>query len=450
MKRKISEFLKKWHSQSRRKPLIIRGARQVGKTWLVRNLAKELQLDLVEINAEKDRELIEIFQSTDVKACFRNLEIFLGKKADPSKTLLFFDEVQAAPFIIPNLRWFYEDFPELAVIATGSLLDFVLEDHDFSMPVGRVSYCHVEPMSFVEFLWANGNELLADEMARAFDTHELAPMLHSKLTTLFYEYMVVGGLPAVVDAWVENHDDTERLHLQKDIIQNYNDDFNKYRKRINVDPLRKTWQSVASQLGGRFMYSHINTNERQTTLKKCLNLLTLARLCTKVKHTAANGIPLGAEVKDDIFKCIFIDTGLALCTLGLRPITSQNFEDALWANKGAIAEQIVGALMKAGTSPQESELFYWQQLGSSNAEIDYLIQDNATVAPIEVKAGKSGSMKSLHQFMFVKQLKRAIRFDSNAPSIQEVSVKTQKGESVEYTLCNYPLYMAELVAQNRN
>lgn len=447
MKRKISEFLRKWHSDKKRKPLIVRGARQVGKTWLVRNLAAELQLELVEINAEKDIELIEIFRKTNVKESFRQMEIYLGKKITPSRTLLFFDEVQAAPFVIPNLRWFFEDFPELAVIATGSLLDFVLEDHDFSMPVGRVSYCHVEPMSFAEFLWANGDELLADEMTRALETHEIAPPLHTKLTRRFYEYMVVGGLPAVVDAWIENHDDTERLRLQEDIIQNYNDDFNKYRKRINVEPLRQTWQSVAAQLGGRFMYSRVDADVKQPTLKECLNLLVLARLCSKVKHTAANGIPLGAETKDEIFKCVFIDTGLALCTLGLRPITAKNFEDALWANKGALAEQIVGTLLKAGTSPLKPELFYWQQVGSSNAEIDYLVQDNATIVPIEVKAVKSGSMKSLHQFMFAKQLKRAIRFDSNAPSQQEVSVKTQKGEPVEYTLCNYPLYMAELVMQ---
>lgn len=445
MKRKISDFLRKWHSEKKRKPLIVRGARQVGKTWLVRNLAAELQLNLVEINAEKDNELVEIFRNTNVKEGFRQLEIYLGKKLDPAKTLLFFDEVQAAPFIIPNLRWFFEDFPELAVIATGSLLDFVLEDHDFSMPVGRVSYCYAEPMSFVEFLWANGDEMLADEMRNALSTHEIAQPLHSRLTNRFYEYMVVGGLPAVVDAWIENHDDSERHRLQNDIIQNYNDDFNKYRKRINVEPLRGTWQSVAAQLGGRFMYSHIDASANQSTLKECLNLLTLSRLCSKVKHTAANGIPLGAEAKDDIFKCVFIDTGLALCTLGLRPITSKNFEDALWANKGAIAEQTVGYLLKAGTSPLRSELFYWQQLGSSNAEIDYLIQDNGTIIPVEVKAGKSGSMKSLHQFMFAKQLKRAIRFDSNAPSLQEVSVKTPKGDCVEYTLYNYPLYMAELV-----
>ncbi|MCQ2265766.1 MAG: AAA family ATPase [Bacteroidales bacterium] len=447
MKRKICDFLRNWYSDAKRKPLVMRGARQVGKTWLARNLAEELQLDLVEVNAERDFELIEIFRNTKVKECFRQLEIFVGKKLDPSKTLLFFDEVQAAPFVIPNLRWFYEDFPELAVIATGSLLDFVLEDHDFSMPVGRISYCHVEPMSFVEFLWANGEDLLADEMACALESHEIAPILHKKLNSLFYEYTVVGGLPAVVEAWTENHDDTERCRLQNDIIQNYNDDFNKYRKRINVEPLRQTWLSVASQLGSRFMYSHINSSVRQPQLKECLRLLTLARLCNKVCHTAANGIPLGAEAKEEIFKCVFIDTGLALNALGLRPITDVNFENALWANKGALAEQIAGMLMRTGASPQKSELFYWQQLGSNNAEIDYLIQDNGVIVPIEVKAGKSGSMKSLHQFMLGKKLKRAIRFDSNAPSVQELSVKTPAGEPVEYTLFSYPLYMAELVVR---
>lgn len=445
MKRKVSEFLKKWFSDAKRKPLVMRGARQVGKTWLVRNLASELQLNLVEINAERDFDLIEIFRNTNVKECFRQLEIYLDKKLDPSKTLLFFDEVQSASFVIPNLRWFYEDFPELAVIATGSLLDFVLDDHDFSMPVGRITYCHVEPMSFVEFLWASSQNLLADEMLRAVDSHEIAPVLHQKLRGLFYEYMVVGGLPAVVAAWVESHDDTERYRLQNDIIQNYNDDFNKYRKRISVEPLRQTWLSVASQLGSRFMYSHIDSSVRQPQLKECLKLLTLARLCNKVCCTAANGIPLGAEIKEEIFKCIFVDTGLALNTLGLRPISGANFEGALWANRGALAEQLVGMLMRMGASPQKSELFYWQQIGSNNAEIDYLIQDNDEIVPVEVKAGKSGSMKSLHHFMFNKKLRRAVRFDSNAPSVQEVFVKTLKGEPVKYTLDSYPMYMAELI-----
>ncbi|MCF0224038.1 MAG: DUF4143 domain-containing protein [Fibrobacter sp.] len=191
-------------------------------------------------------------------------------------------------------------------------------------------------------------------------------------------------------------------------------------------------------------FSTNTATARQPLLKECLHLLTLARLCSKVRHTAAGGIPLGAEIKEEIFKCVFVDTGLALNTLGLRPITEKNYEDALWANKGALAEQMVGVLFKAGATPYCQKLFYWQQMGSSNAEIDYLVQDNETVVPVEVKAGKSGSMKSMHQFMYAKNLKRAIRFDMNAPSQRNVSVKTQKGKPVEYTLYNYPLYMAEL------
>ena len=344
------------------------------------------------------------------------------------------------------LRWFKEEMPELPVIAAGSLLDFSLQEHEFSMPVGRISYCYVEPVSFYEFLDASGNEALKTALLAAAESLELSPRLHQRALELFSEYCLVGGLPEVVADWLSTKDDERRLRLQRDLIATYRDDFNKYRQRVPAELMRRVMDSVPQQMGGRFIYSHVDIDTGQREIKRCFELLRLARICHQVEHTAANGLPLGAETKQGLFKTILVDIGLASVQLGLSRLDLREPELLVWANKGALAEQFVGQQLRCITPVYEDpRLFYWQRTEGRQAEIDYLIQLGNSILPIEVKAGNSGSMKSLHAFMQQKKLSHAIRLDTNPPSVQDIVVRTTTGEPVSYRLLSLPLYMTESI-----
>ena len=447
MQRKILDSLRKWLTSKGRKPLILRGARQVGKTWSVRELAEKENLYLLEINFERNPELGEIFSEKNPDDVCRQLEIQYGTELEKEKTLMFLDEVQSCPQVITNLRWFYEEMPELAIVAAGSLLEFVLEDHDYSMPVGRVSFMQMEPMSFVEFLWAMGEEKLADYLRDSYKKLKMSDIFHKKAMEYLRQYYLVGGMPAVVKAWAEEKNIKVCHEIQTDLMMSYREDFNKYRKKVPAEILRITLNSTGLQLGERFMYSHIDSDSRQPVLKEALNMLVAAKLCKKICHTAGNGLPLGAEVKDKFFKIFALDTGLLMTTLGQQPINEMQLCQTVWAGKGALAEQMVCQLLSAGMVPSEQDIFYWQQSGSGNGEVDFLIQKDGAVTPIEVKAGASGSMKSLHAFMESKGLKKAYRLDINKPSSLMVDVKTNAGKPVAYELISLPIYMAEFLTE---
>jgi len=446
VERHVSHFLDQWIQTPDRKPLVLRGARQVGKTWLVRDLAQRQNRKLVELNMERRPELADHFLTNDPRQALSDLAADLGISISINDSILFIDEIQAAPQLLAFLRWFREDLPEFPVIAAGSLLDFSLEEHTGSMPVGRISYCYVEPLSFYEFLDATGNSGLGSKLAASTESMELSPRLHQRALELFAEYCLVGGLPEVVASWVATHDDDRRLQLQRDLLATYRDDFNKYRGSVAPDLLRRVMDSVPRQLGGRFMFSHVEINARQRDIKHCHELLCLARICHRVEHTAANGLPLGAETKAGLFKTILLDVGLASIQLGLSRLAMHDLGAVIWVNKGGLAEQFVGQQLRC-ISPafEDPRLFYWQRTEGRQGEIDFVIQEGNRIVPIEVKAGSSGSMKSLHSFMLQKKLGIAIRLDTNPPSIQDLVIKTTTGEPVAYTLISLPLYMVESI-----
>ena len=442
--RTVATFLDGWLKGAGRKPLVMRGARQVGKTWLVRDLARRQSRDLVEINLEKRPEIADHFISNDPALIVADLEADLGVDIRPDRSILFLDEIQAVPRLLAALRWFYEEMPELPVVAAGSLLDFALTEHDFSMPVGRIMYCHVEPVSFFEFLDAAGHEKLRGALARAGETGVLSPRLHGRALELFSEYCVVGGLPEVVAEWVDRREDDRRLQVQRDLIATYRDDFNKYRERVPAELLRRVMDAVPRQLGGRFIYSHVDTDARHRDVKRAVELLALARVCHAVEHSSANGLPLGAEGNARLFKMLAVDIGICSAQLGLSRLALRDLDQTVWANRGGLAEQFVGQHLRClFPAWDEPRLFYWQRTGGRQGEIDYVLQHGRHIIPVEVKAGSGGAMKSLHAFMHNKQLRLAARLDTNPPSTQEVNVKTTAGEPVSYRLVSLPLYMAE-------
>jgi len=446
MKRSRSAFLKDWLNNPGRKPLIVRGARQVGKTWLVRELAKTEGRELVELNFEKQPGLAENFSSNDPVRILSELQADLGRDIDPCQAILFLDEIQAAPTLLAKLRWFYEEMPELPVIAAGSLLDFTLKEHDFSMPVGRVMYCHIDPLTFFEFLDATGNKNLREALRTAAVERMLSPRLHARALELFSEYCLTGGLPEVVAAWTADRNDNRRLQLQQDLIAAYRDDFNKYRKHVSSDLLRSVLDVVPKQMGGNFVYHHVDADFSHRILKLALEMLVLARVCRRIEHTAANGLPLGAEGNPRLFKVMMIDIGISAVQLGLSRLDFRNLEEVVWAAKGRMAEQFVGQHLLSLFSPwEEPRLFYWQRTGGRQGEIDFVTQQGPHIVPIEVKAGSAGSMKSLHAFMHSKRLPLAVRLDTNPPSLQDLDVRTTTGERTAYRLLSLPLYMTETI-----
>lgn len=442
MKRNALTNLKQWLTSVNRKPLVLRGARQVGKTWLVRDFAKSCGKQLIEINFEKQPARASIFSSNDPKRILLNLSALLHQEIKPENCLLFLDEIQSSPEILSKLRWFAEDMPELPVIAAGSLLDFVLAEHSFSMPVGRISYMHIEPMTFEEFLLAQNKETLCDYLATYHFAIEIPEAIHEQFMMLFKEYLLVGGLPAVVFSWITEHSLNRINQIQNDLLATYRDDFSKYKGKIAAERLDEVMTAIPKMLGQKVVFSRINPEIKSTTMKQVMNLLSKAKICHRVNNCAANGVPLGAEIKDNYFKGIFLDTGLCGASLGLNLHEINHASDITLINNGGIAEQVVGQMLRT-INPFyiEPTLYYWarDEKGAS-AEIDYIIQYGSKIIPIEVKAGSTGSLKSLHLYMGLKKLPLAVRIYSGLPNKTNMQIKDRSGEIIEYKLISIPFY----------
>lgn len=453
MKRKISSYLNAWLQDKDRKPMIIRGARQVGKTWLVRDSIATANKTLIEINFERNPDFISLFTSNDPKKILFAIELALNITINIDSGVLFLDEIQAAPQILAKLRWFAEELPELPVIAAGSLLEFILEQHEFSMPVGRISYLHLEPMSFQEFILAINQDKLNDFLDNYTLNEPIPATVHERLLELLREYFIVGGMPAVVVNWANTRSLAKISEIQYSLLATYRDDFAKYKGRIDNARLEETLAAIPRLLGQKFKYSAVNSDITAENIKRALSLLCRAQLCSKVNNCAGNGIPLGAEIKDKAYKVIFLDTGLisALLGLELRDLGNINF-----INQGKLTEQLAGQLLRT-TYPyyQEPALYYWlREEPGSAAEIDYLIQHKNTVVPIEVKSGSTGALKALHLFMAIKQYKLAVRLNIDYPSITNVQAKTHSAKEASYQLLSMPIYLTEqihcLIAQHNN
>ena len=416
--RSIDQYLLAWKEEVGHKPLLLRGARQVGKSSAVRQLGKTFKY-FVEVNFERDREITSVFKGNlKPREIASRLAAFYGIPVVPGETLLFLDEIQACSEAIHSLWFFYEDYPELHVVAAGSLLEFALKKMT-SFGVGRVRSLFMYPMSFDEFLVATGNMGWVDVKRDASPQNPVFDALHGKLVEAFRNYLMVGGMPEAVSAWVETGDYLKCQQVQDDIMLAYEDDFAKYEDKADPMLLRQTLRSVAQQIGGKFVYSQVQGGYRSEKVKAALELLKDAGLIRPTVHTAANGIPLGAEINDKFVKYIFLDSGLLLRLLGLENTSGQSELSKLilvgaasdLVNKGHVTEMVAGLeLLKYNTPTQRHDLYYWQNLArGAQAEVDYVIVRDAKVVPIEVKAGTSGSMKSMYQFIADKKLEYGIR-----------------------------------------
>lgn len=445
MFRRASYALDVWLADPRRRPLVLRGARQVGKTWLIRDLASRSGRRLIEVNFERDPRVGSAFESNDPPQILGELSLLVGTEIEPGSSLLFLDEIQARGDLLAKLRWFFEEMPQLPVVAAGSLLEFTLADHSFSMPVGRVSLLHVEPMSFPEYLHAHGQVPLLKALEAWRPGEILSAVAHERASVAFHRYAMVGGMPAVVQADVDGGGAATCRALQSDLVATYRADFAKYSGRMDTRVLDAALLAVARSVGQKFVYSRVDDGVGHRQARAALERLAAARLCHLVRHTAANGLPLAGEVNERYRKAILVDVGVLHALLSTPAAQAFPTWDRLSpAVRGQLGEQLVGQQLRLASSAAGDgpELFCWQRSGRRAGEIDFIAQLSGEVVPIEVKSGASGAMKSLHQFMHDKALGLAVRCDAAPPSAMRVTVRTTLGQPVDYDLLSVPLYLA--------
>lgn len=406
LSRSIDKHLQAWKQDADRKPLLVRGARQVGKSCAVRHLGESFEYFL-EVNFERDAEVAELFNgNANVRDISEKLSMYYGVPVEPGKTLLFLDEIQSCPKALHSLWFFREDYAQLHVIAAGSLLEFALKEIR-SYGVGRISSLFVYPMSFDEFLDAQGLGGLIRMKQEASDRKPLMEMFHNKLVEQFRQYMLIGGMPAAVSNYVDTNSYLKSRNVLSDLRVAYMDDFSKYSGRVDPALLRHTLVSVAQQTGKKFVYSMVDGGYRTEQVKTALTYLRDAGLIIPVYHSASNGIPLGAETNSKFVKYLMIDNALMLDFLGMSD-NSQDIEKTILTetaqnlvDKGGLAEMMAGLEILKYMSPNERhDLYYWQDTNKGNlAEVDYVISKNGHVIPVEVKSGVKGSMKSLYELL---------------------------------------------------
>lgn len=440
--------LEHWLQKPSRKPIILWGARQVGKSTLVRLFAEQQSLSLAEVNLERYPELASTFAGKDPGNILNILEALPKIPSIDARGLLFLDEIQAVPDAIPALRYFYEDRSELAVLAAGSLLEFALADHRFSMPVGRVEYLHMGPMTFTEFLDALGeNKLLA--FINQFELGQLiAPVIHSRLMDLLRTYCFVGGMPEAISVFAQSRRHRDVGDVHHSILDTYREDFPKYMGSRNLGRIQHVFNFAARNVGKKVKYSQFSETDKSATIKSDIELLCMARILSKVVHSHCSGLPLQADIDDKAYKLLFLDVGLmnAVCGLGWNHFLQ--LTETKLVNEGSIAEQFIGQhLQHLLAQSHNREPVYWLREGrANNAEVDYVVAIDGNITAIEVKSGATGSLKSLHQFVFEKRPAVAIRFDAGLPSKQTIETKVKRENEIHeisYELISLPLYLVE-------
>jgi predicted AAA+ superfamily ATPase len=409
--RNIDKELLLWSRDKNRRVMLLRGARQVGKSSSVRNLGKNFKY-FVEVNFEDASEGVKnLFQpGISPQEICRYLSVEYDIDIIPGETLLFLDEIQACIPAISKLRFFYEKYPELHVIAAGSLLEFALNELP-SFGVGRISSYFMYPFSFEEFLLATNNKRLVDEYKNASPACPVSDIAHSKLLKLLNIFMLYGGMPSVVSDYAENKNFINCQNILNDILISFRNDFAKYKAHVPANRINEVFESVAKQSEGKFVYERAGVQLSNRQVKTTLELLIMSGLVCQVTHTSANGIPLGAEANHKFQRMFMFDTGLFQRLLGLNVAEILLSNDFKTVNRGALAEIFVGLeLIKASSCRNPVSLYYWQREKSlGSAQIDFLVQKHDKIIPVEVKSGTQGAMQSLRWFMQEKKIDRGIR-----------------------------------------
>jgi predicted AAA+ superfamily ATPase len=428
MKRDIESTLTEWKNDPRRRPLLVRGARQVGKSFIIREFGTTHFRNIVEINFDQHPEYAQCFETLDPREITNKISIILKQKIESGQSLLFLDEIQECPPALASLRYFFEQMPDLHVIAAGSLLEFLLRSRTIEIPVGRIQYLFLKPMSFGEFLDATGDERLRRLICDPSGLSRIDEAIHAAAIERVRQYLFVGGMPAAVEEYRISGNLQRVQRIQTSIVQTYRDDFGKYANLARRNYLQKMFDAIPRMVGQKLKYSRVDAETPSRELKAALELLEAAGVVFRIMSTSAGGLPLLAGADDRHFKTIFLDVGLMqnICGIQDQILTGKSL---LAIYQGGLTEQFVGQELLALQDPYERPaLYYWvRENKGSSAEVDYLTVSGSTIYPVEVKSGTSGSLKSLHLFLKEKGASLALKI-SQSP--------LAPGNPV----CNIPLY----------
>lgn len=417
MERAIEKELVKWKDEQDRLPLIVRGARQVGKSYTIESFGKKYFSNVVVINFEQKPVFASCFDTLEIPIILRNLSHLIGQEIIPGLTLLFLDEIQNCPSALKALRYFKENASSLHVIAAGSFLEFVLEDEPgISFPVGRVQFINMRPLSFVEYLGAIGQSGLVEMIADSSLQKPFHPDLHAHALQFVRDFFFVGGMPRIVEKFRESNSFLECQRLQASVLDLYRLDLAKYSNKIQYKHLNVLFSRLPEMVGRHFKYSEIDPESANPArdYKQALHKLSLARLVHLVHASSGNGPPLFAEVNKKTFKVFFLDLGLLQYALEVD--ANDKALMLIDIHRGVLAEQFVAQELLAYVDPYlDRHLFYWQRENQTGtAEVDFLANISGKIIPIEVKAGKAGALKSLKVFLEIKGVKIGVKI-SEAP-----------------------------------
>lgn len=424
MYRYAIEELKKWKSRKNRKPMILEGARQVGKTWLMKEFGATEFEDIAYINFDSNSQMRELFAGDlAVERIITGLELYVGKKINAEKTLLIFDEVQEVPRALSALKYFCEDAPEYHIVCAGSLLGIALHEGT-SFPVGKVEFMKLYPLSFKEFMLATGKE----RFVRALEAHDFGLVTSFKQTYIeaLKQYYYIGGMPEVVAAFAENSDFNEVREIQQRILNAYEQDFSKHAPNNIVPKIRMVWNNIPSQLAKenrKFIYGLIREGARAKDFETAIMWLADCGLVHQVYRVTSPGLPLKAYADMKAFKLFLLDVGLLSCMTGLRQKTLLEGGEVFKEFKGARTEQYV--MQELATKKGIGVYYYTNE--RSSAEVDFLVDDGEDVIPVEVKAETNLMAKSLKYY--------------NEKYSPRISVRSSMADyREEGSLLNLPLY----------
>lgn len=439
--RKAETELLKWKNKKTRKPLIFRGARQTGKTTLVRKLGLQFK-NFIELNLEKDS-ISKIFSEVkDIKEVIKSIEEISNQRVIPRETLLFLDEIQNSVSAIKHLRYFYEELPDLHVIGAGSLLEVRMKSEGWSFPVGRVEFLYLYPLTFDEFLFVNGEEILLQSLSELNIGNSLAPAVHDKLIGLLSDYMVVGGMPEAVNEYLKSGSFHSVQQCHEALISSFKEDFSKYSKGAEVAHLKLVWDRIPFEIGKRITYSKLTASQvRSKETSKAFDILHEAMLVERIFPTTQTQPPLVKKTKASP-KAIFLDVGLCTKVLHLtRDQIHERLIDPFY--QGGLMEAFVGQELLACDFYNRNTLFFWirEEKGSSS-ELDFLVPLEKELVPIEVKSGSQGSLKSLHQFLSRSTYTLGVRFYHQASlKVENHLVTLPTGIKLKYKLLSIPFYL---------
>lgn len=421
------EKLYRWKESRRRKPLIIQGARQVGKTWLMKEFGRSAYRDMIYINFDSNSRMAELFASDlNTDRLIMGIELYAGKKIDPDSTLLIFDEVQEVPRALSSLKYFYENAPQYHIICAGSLLGIALHEGT-SFPVGKVDFLELYPLSFREFLMA----VTGIQFAKLLDSQDYKMITSFKQTYIeaLKQYYFIGGMPEAVENFTEERDFYEVREVQKRILEAYEQDFSKHAPLEIVPKIRMVWNSIPSQLAKenkKFLYGLVREGGRAKEYETAIMWLCDCGLVYKIERVKGGGIPLKAYVDQKAFKLFVVDVGLLGCMTGLSPKILLDGNDLFTEFKGALTEQYVCQQLK--TLENLSIYYYTNDRGS--CEVDFMVDTGERTVPVEVKAEVNLKAKSLKTY-----------YEKYQP---EISIRTSMADyRPEEWLMNLPLYAIE-------